>query len=173
MTDWLRNPIIRVVIAAAVGLIGVATAHLLDGPVEWLVTSLLVVIGALVLDPGAGTRLKALGTIAIVLAVTATVAIGFLRLDLAARDDHGTLARPPITGGSDQIDYTAMAYTFYRYSVPGDWQRSGALREPILDWAAERDAEGALLERWQSSGRWRRRRQDPQLPLSLLSHLPR
>ena len=42
-----------------------------------------------------------------------------------------------------------MAYTFYRYSVPGDG--SGAeLAGPVLDWAAERDAEGALLDRWQS-----------------------
>ena len=138
--------IIRVLSAGAVGLGALWIANVMSGPLEWIIVSSLVLAGAWILDPRAEARLRTLPVAAIAIALATTAVFGYLRVEDTASDHQGILARPPLSGGSDQIDFTSMAYTFYQYSLPGTG-RGEELAGPIVDWAAAHGEKGNLLER--------------------------
>lgn len=139
--------VVRVLWAALAGLGALWVANAMSGPLEWILVSLLILVGAWILDPRADARLGTFSLVAIAIALSATAILGYLRVEDTASDHNGTLAHPPLSGGSDQIDFTSMAYTFYQYTVPGTG-RGERLAGPVIDWAVAHGEEGSLLERW-------------------------
>ena len=120
----------------------------------WLLTGWLAIaalLAAVVLPSTITWPLGQAGRATTVLIATsvAIMSVGFAVDGIS--DQYGAVNRIPIGGGSDQIDFMLMSWTWAEHHIPGT-TAGGPAAQYVVDWVEQNGAEGIrsnLLNRWE------------------------